>query len=229
MDVIEAIRSRKSIRGFRPEPVPEKVLEEILDIARWAPSGVNKQSWEFIVLAGEILDAVSKANVEELERGTERHPYMPSVPLSGPYRQRQVELAKEIFQLAEIDRYNKVQRREWVERDLRFFDAPAAILVCSDEGAPEPRATFEAGIVTQTIALVSMHFGLGSCIMVAPVEFPEAIYHIAEIPSSKRLYCAIALGYPDWNNPVNKLRSSREPVDNITMWRSSYYLKGGTT
>jgi nitroreductase len=228
MDLIEAIRSRRSIRGYKPELVPDEVVREILDVARWAPSGVNKQSWEFIVLSGKLLDMVREANVKELELGTEKHPYMPSVPLSGPYKQRQVELAKELFQLAGIERHNEEQRREWVKSDLRFFDAPMAILVCSDKEVPEPRATFEAGIVTQTVALAAMHFGLGSCVMVAPVEFPEVIYRVAEIPSSKRLYCAIALGYPDWNNPVNKLRSSREPVERLTIWRSSHNKKGGS-
>ncbi|MDP7470637.1 MAG: nitroreductase family protein, partial [Dehalococcoidia bacterium] len=71
MDLVEAIRSRKSIRGFKPEPIPQSVLAELLDIGRWSPSGVNAQSWEFVVLTGEALYAVKQANVKWMEQKVE--------------------------------------------------------------------------------------------------------------------------------------------------------------
>ena len=63
MDVIEAIKKRKSIRKFKPDPVPRKVIREILDTAVRAPSGMNTQPWEFAVLAGDIIEKVKQANV----------------------------------------------------------------------------------------------------------------------------------------------------------------------
>ena len=93
--------------------------------------------------------------------------------------------------------------------------------MCSDEEAPEPRSTFDAGLVTQTIALAALHFGLGTCIMQAPVLYPDAVRRVAGIPESKRLYIWIAIGYPDWDYPANKLRSSRETLRALVTWRSS--------
>lgn len=58
MEVIDAIRNRRSIRGFKPKPVSREILEEILNISLWAPSSRNQQSWEFAVLGGSAMDKV---------------------------------------------------------------------------------------------------------------------------------------------------------------------------
>ena len=69
MDIIEAIKSRKSIRGYKTDPVPKNIIEEILEIASRAPSSMNTQPWEFTVVAGEALDKLRKANIEKLSAG----------------------------------------------------------------------------------------------------------------------------------------------------------------
>jgi nitroreductase len=221
MDLVEAIRSRKSIRGYKPDPVPEKVLEELLDVARWSPSGVNAQSWEFVVLTGEALEAVKRANVEQMDQGVEGHPDLDRPALTGPYRERQVTLGRELFRLLDIGREDRDKRQEWTRKGMRFFDAPAAILVCQDDEAPELTGILEVGMVTQTIALAALHFGLGTCIQRATVSYPDAIRKVAGIPESKRIYVAVTIGYPDMDLPVNTLRSAREEVSDITTWCSS--------
>ncbi len=221
MDLVEAIKSRKSIRGYKPDPVPEKVLEELLDVARWSPSGVNAQSWEFVVLTGEALEAVKRANIEQMDQGVEDHPDMDRPALTGPYRERQVTLGRELFRLLDIGREDRDKRQEWTRKGMRFFDAPAAILVCQDDEAPELTGILEVGLVTQTIALAALHFGLGTCIQRAVVSYPDVIRRVTGIPESKRLLIGIAIGYPDMDLPVNTLRSAREEVSDITTWCSS--------
>ncbi len=221
MDLVEAIKSRKSIRGYKPDPVPEKVLEELLDVARWSPSGVNGQSWEFVVLTGDVLEAVKRGNVEQMDMGVEGHPDMDRPALTGPYRERQVTLGRELFRLLDIGREDRDKRQEWTRKGMRFFDAPAAILVCQDDEAPELTGILEVGLVTQTIALAALHFGLGTCIQRAAVSYPDVIKRVVGIPDSKRLLIGIAIGYPDPDFPANKLRSVREEVSDITMWRST--------
>jgi nitroreductase len=94
-------------------------------------------------------------------------------------------------------------------------------LVCADQEAPDPTSIFEAALVTQTIALAALHFGLGTCIQRAAVNYPDVIRRVAGIPESKRLYVAITIGYPDMDLPINTLRSTREEVSDITTWRST--------
>jgi|SRR3990172_2670086 len=50
MDTIEAIRSRRSVRGFTNENVSDKIVTQILEAGRWAPSGLNNQAWRFIMV-----------------------------------------------------------------------------------------------------------------------------------------------------------------------------------
>ncbi|MDY6835076.1 MAG: nitroreductase family protein, partial [Chloroflexota bacterium] len=69
MNIIEAIRTRKSVRGYKPVPVPREVIQEILEVAGRSPSAMNTQPWEFTVIAGEVLNSVRKATVELLNSG----------------------------------------------------------------------------------------------------------------------------------------------------------------
>ncbi|MDY6954405.1 MAG: nitroreductase family protein, partial [Thermodesulfobacteriota bacterium] len=58
MDLYEAILGRRSIRKFKPDAVPREVLEKILAMATWAPSGMNLQNWYFVVIGGKRKDAL---------------------------------------------------------------------------------------------------------------------------------------------------------------------------
>ncbi len=55
MDFYEVIRTRRSIRSYKPDPIPKEVLTRVLDAARIAPSGSNRQPWKFIVVKDEEL------------------------------------------------------------------------------------------------------------------------------------------------------------------------------
>ena len=58
MELIEAIRSRRSIRSFKPDPVPGEVLEKLLETCRWAPSAQNTQPWDLVVLSGQVMEKI---------------------------------------------------------------------------------------------------------------------------------------------------------------------------
>lgn len=220
MEIVEAIRARKSIRAFKPEPIKKEIVTEILEIATRAPSGTNTQPWEFFVLAGEPLEKVKQANVEHLRSGTPPSPDI-SYATSNPdtvYQKRRVELTKQLFQLMEIPRDDKEKRNQWLERGFRFFDAPVAIIVCVDRLLSEMGPLIDIGAVMQTICLTALNYGLGTCIEYQGVMYPEVLRQYAGIPESKRVLASIAIGFPDWDFPANKLESTRELVDGITTW-----------
>ena len=219
MDIIEAIRTRKSVRGFRPDPVPKEILRDILDIATRAPSAMNTQPWEIIVIAGEVLENIKRGNIEMLESGALPNPNVSVQPFEGVYRQRQVDLAIQIFQLMGIAREDKAKRAEWMKRGFRFFDAPAAFILSVDKALKPWWELFDFGAISQTICLAALKYGLGTCIEDQGVMYPEVIRKYAGIPESKRIIICIPIGYPDWDFPANKLESKREPVEAITTWR----------
>lgn len=218
MDIIEAIRTRKSIRGFKPDPVPKEVLRKILEIATRAPSGVNAQPWEIAVVAGEALDNIKRGNVEMATSGVIPNRDRPDQVREGVYKQRQVDLAIQIFQLMGIAREDKAKRAEWIQRGFRFFDAPAAIILYVDKSLGESGPLMDIGSLSQTICLAALNYGLGTCIEGQGVTYPDVVRKYTGIPQSKRIIICIAIGYPDWEFPANKLESKREPVDSITTW-----------
>ena len=219
MDIVEAVRSRKSIRGYKPDPVPKEILKEILDIATRSPSGMNTQPWEFTVITGEVLDNIKRGNVEMLGSGAIPNPDLVGKPYEGVYRNRQVEVAVQLFGLMGIAREDKEKRAEWMQRGFRFFDAPAAIILSVDKSLGEIRPQFDIGAIVQTICLAALNYGLGTCIQDQGLMFPEVVRSFAGIPESKRMIIAVTIGYPDWDFPANKLESKREPVENITAWQ----------
>lgn len=217
MDVIEAIKARKSVRGYKPDPVLKQILREILEIATRAPSSVNVQPWEFTVIAGEVMEKIRRENVEKFNAGVTPQLSATRGGYTGQYRERQVALSTQLFGLMNITREDREKRTDWSRRGFRYFDAPAAIIVSTDSALGES-AQFDLGLVTQTIALAALNYGLGTCIQVQGIIYPDVIRKYTGIPESKRISICITIGYPDWDFPANKLRSEREPVDNVTTW-----------
>jgi nitroreductase len=220
MDITEAIGSRKSIRGFKPDPVSREVLEKILETACRAPSTMNTQPWEFLVIAGDVLRKIADRNAKMLQGGVMIHPehVITGWPNKSVYRERQVEVAKRIFQRMGIPREDKAKRSAWMERGFRFFDAPAAIILLTDTALTDAGPLMDMGAVMQTICLVALDYGLGTCIEDQGVMYPENIRSVIKVPDTKRIIISIAIGYPDWDFPANQVESPREDIKNITTW-----------
>ena len=218
MDIIKALRSRKSIRGYKPDPVPKEILREILEIASRSPSAKNAQPWEITVVAGEVLEQIKRGNLEMLASGAIPNPDVPYEDFHGVYKRRQVALAIQLFELMGIDRSDRDARVEWNQRGFRFFDAPAAIILTVDTSLDESLTQFDVGIITHAICLAALNYGLGTCIDEQGIMYPQVVRKFTGIPESKRIVVSIAIGYPDWDFPANKLETKREPVESITSW-----------
>ena len=218
MDVIEAIRSRKSIRGYKPDPVPKEILKEILEVATRSPSSMNVQPWEITVVTGEVLDNIRKGNIEMLTSGNLPNPDLKMKPWEGIYKQRQVDLAVQIFQLMGIAREDKEKRGAWMQRGFRLFDAPAAIILSVDNSLDLSQPLCDIGSIAQTICLAAINHGLGTCINGQGIMYPEVVRRFTGLPESKLMILCIAIGYPDWDFPANRLETKREPIESNTAW-----------
>ena len=218
MDIVEAIRTRKSIRSYKPDPVPKEVLREILDISKRTASSVNTQPWFFTVVTGEVLDNIRKGNVERLRAGETLESDHPLVHYKGIYKQRQVELAKQLFSLMDIRIEDEEKYANWVERAFRFFDAPVAIIVSQEKSVEQFMTHFDLGAIVSVICLTALNYGLSTCIESAGIMFPEVVRKLTPIPDSQYIVMGIAIGYPDWDFPANKIETNREPLENFVTW-----------
>ncbi|MDY6833906.1 MAG: nitroreductase [Chloroflexota bacterium] len=218
MELVEAIGKRKSIRGYKPTPVPKDVIWKVIDVSRRAPSAMNTQPWEITVISGDVIENIKKQTIENMNSGVLPNPDVTGKLFQGVYRDRQVDLAKQIFGLMGIAREDREKRGEWMMRGFRFFDAPAAIIIAVDRSLGEGFSEFDIGSISQTICLVALEHGLGTCIEDQGIMYPDVVRKFTGIPDSKRLVVCMAIGYPDWDFPANRLESTREPVDKIVTW-----------
>jgi len=220
MDLVEAIKQRKSIRKFKADPIPQSVLTDVLEIAGQSPSSVNSQPWEFAVLAGDVIENIKQGNIEALTSGQSMAAEfdLGGLPRDTVYRARQVALAMQIFDLMGIAREDKEKRDDWMARGFRYFDAPAAILIMVDRTLGTEGPLLDLGAVMQTICLAALHHDLGTCIADQGILYPDQIRKYAPIPETKKIVISISIGYPDWDFPANKLETTREPLDVTTRW-----------
>lgn len=190
----------------------------MLEIATRAPSSLNTQPWQITVIAGKVLDEIRRENIRALNAGTMSTRELIRTSFEGIYRKRQVDLAIQLFQLMGIGREDKEKRNQWTMRGFRYFDAPAAIILSVDKSMNSTLTLCDIGILCQSICLAALEFGLGTCIEDQGILFPDNLRKWAGIPESSRPIMCLAIGYPDWEYPANKLVTPREILDNNTKW-----------
>jgi len=223
MEVCEAIRQRKSIRAFKPDPVPHETLKEIMELALRAPSWANTQPWEFAVAVGRTLEEIREAFVDNAEEQAN-----PDIPhprgFPEPYDTRRRVLGRKVFELKGISREDKERRKWWLLQGLRLFEAPCAIYIYIDRSfylqgdALNVWPIFDCGLVAESIMLLASSYGLGTTAQIQAVGYPDILRKILRVPDSKLIVLGIAIGYPDWDDPINQLHSQRESLDSISTW-----------
>jgi len=186
-----------------------------MEICRRAPSSMNTQPWEIVFATGEVLDNIKRENMEKLAAGNQSGQGGPVRPYDGIYRERQVDVGIELYKILGISRDDMKKRADWWQQGFRYFDAPAAVFLCADTSFPEMNGQFGLGIMAQTICLVALAHGLGTCIESQGISSPDAIRKYTGLSESKRITTSIAIGYPDWDFPGNELISNRAPLEEI--------------
>jgi nitroreductase len=223
MDIVEAINQRKSIRAFKSDPVPKEILKEIMELALRAPSWGNTQPWEFAIVGGKKLEEIRQAFVEKA--GEEHNPEIPHPrKFPEPYDTRRRVLGRKVLELKGIRREDKEKRKWWLLQGLRLFEAPCVIYIYIDRSFYQQSdglniwPVFDCALVAENIMLLATNYGLGTIAQIQTVVYPDVLREVLGIPDSKLIVLGISVGYPDWDDPVNQLRSEREPLDSVSTW-----------
>ena len=220
MEFEALVRTRRSIRGYKDQPVPRKVIEEIIEVAKGAPSSMNSQPWHVHVLTGEPLDRVRQRNTEMMLAGAKaQRDIHTHGPYEGVHRQRQVDIAKKLFEAMDIARDDKERRQDWVMRGFRQFDAPVSLVLTYDRSL-DPGATchFDLGALSYGIVLAAWDRGLGTVVNGQGIMRSDIVREVAGIPDDEVIMTCIAMGYPDDSFSANAVRSQREPNDRFVRY-----------
>ncbi len=217
MNYDDVIFGRRSIRGYKPDPVPRQLIEEIVALASRAPSSMNTQPWHFFVVSGEPLDRIRAGNTERTLAGVpDSREFRTSGAYEGDHRKRQVEIAVQLFQAMGIERDDKERRQDWVLRGFRQFDAPVSVVVTYDKALEgSDIAPFDAGAVTNALVNAAWSKGLGCVVNSQGIMQSPVVREHAKVPDDQVIMICVAMGYPDDTFPANAVVSTRRPVEEV--------------
>jgi len=215
MDLITAIQERKSIRAFKPDPVPRETLEQILKLALHAPSAINLQSWEFTVVIGEEKERLSRRLIKAYRE--KQIPCGPGnvkpLPKSIAKRgARTLELMNPFFEEMKVDPNRFIN-----EGSCNFYGAPVAIIISQDNSFPSARFV-DIGIILGYLVLAAHDLGLSTCPIGLITAYEDEIKDLLNIPENKNVVVGLAIGYPDRDSPINRFKSPREDLDKMIRW-----------
>jgi nitroreductase len=220
MDFETLVATRRSVRGYRKDPVPRELIEEIITLAKFAPSSMNTQPWHVHVLTGAALDEVRRRNMEAMSAGAEvKRDINTHGAYEGIHRFRQVDIAKRLFAAMGIERDDKDGRQDWVLRGFRQFDAPVSLILTYDRDLdPGAVVHFDMGAIAYGIVLAAWSKGLGCVTNGQGIMRSDIVRDVIGVPDEEVIMTAIAMGWPDDGFAANHVRSDREPNENFVRY-----------
>jgi nitroreductase len=211
----EAILSRRSVRAFRPDPVPRETVERILALASRAPSGTNIQPWKVIVVGGEARERLTRAMHEEFlrvgeEGWTREYEYYPT-KWRDPYLARRRKLGWDLYGLLGIRKGERDKTHRQHARNYLFFEAPVGLVFTLERDLPVG-AWLDTGMFLQNVMLAARAFGLDTCPQAAIASAHTVLRRELAIPEAQIVVCGMSLGYARADAVENTLVTEREPV-----------------
>jgi nitroreductase len=213
MTVTDALFARRSCRAFKPDPVDKNTILTILKAAIRTPSWANSQPWEIFVAGGDTLKAINREFLSNSHNGLPANPDIPR-PKGWPdaINKRRRELTSGIALAA------GEAAKQFGELNQKFFYAPAVIYLCMDKSLTA-WSVFDLGALSQSIMLAASEHGLSTIPAVNLVHYPEVLHRVLGIPDELSVIFGIAIGYEDELHPINKFRSSRRPIEEVTAFK----------
>ena len=217
MELSDALRTRRSVRAFRPDPVPRATVEALLAEAALAPSGTNVQPWKVHVVAGATRDRL----VAEVLAHREANPAdaAPEFPRSAkrkePYVTRMRTLGKAMYGLIGIPKGDAAANWAQWGRNYKFFDAPVGLIFTVDR-VMEQGSWLDYGMFLENIMIAARGRGLDTCAQAAFTPYHRLIAEELDLGAGEMVVCGMALGRADPDAIENRLVTERAPVAEFT-------------
>jgi len=201
------IIAHHSTRAFLPTPVPQPLLEEILQLAQRAPSNSNIQPWRMHILTGAALQRLSAKLTAVAKSGAP--PTAQSIP--DAFRHYRSELGHRLYgpEGYNISRSDTEALLAARLRNYSFFEAPVGAIVSMDGRLAQPDA-LSVGLYLQTLCLLLAESGVATCIVVSVTEYPEVVREALGLGADMVLLTGLAAGYEDEAKMVNHFRTERD-------------------
>jgi len=215
MNILEVIKGRRSVRAFKPDSLAKETISQILELAINAPSANNLQPWEFIVVMDKEKERLSRTLIKAYREKQLSCSSGAVKPLPQVIKQRGVQTEESLKLCAEkigvpLDSFVN-------EGSCNFYGAPVAIIMCLDDSFSN-RQMIDIGAILGYLVLTAYDFGLGSCPIGLVADYADEIRDLLNIPENKKVVIGVALGYPDFENPMSQFRSFRTDLKELVRW-----------
>jgi len=212
LQLLDAIKSRRSIRAFNMKVPPKGIIQECLEAATWAPSATNQQPWEFIVLTGHALEKVNAIILEHFAERMQGSTAFDNVPEHLAIRQQEIFTA-----LMQAGDTAGIEAQDIFQGSLRFFDAPVGVYFVTRKRT-DHQYRLSTAAALENFLLAAHAQGLGTCWLTVTVVCEEEIKEHLGLADDRELLGGVALGYPAVGSSLNTFKRTRVPVDEITTW-----------
>jgi nitroreductase len=195
--------------------VERETLEKLLFLATQAPSAINIQPWEMVVVSGEERKQLSRLLVKRMkERNISCGPGG-----TKPLPERFVERQRGLLQCMVPNLPLGTEFQDYINKgSCNFYGAPTAIILTIDEAHSKARLT-DIGIVAGYLVLAAHGLGLATCPIGLITAFEDDILEELNLSEEKKVVVGMAVGYKDPDAPVNRARSERAPLKEVVKWR----------
>ncbi|MCP3935512.1 MAG: nitroreductase [Actinomycetia bacterium] len=215
MSVSDAVDHRSSIRAFLGSEIPNETIRDLLAKASRSPSGGNVQPWRIYVVNGDSMTRFREFIKNRPLDTPEYDIYPPG--LVDPYRTARFNLGEQMYEILGIPREDRDARLHRMAENYNFFGAPAAIFCFFDRSLGSPQWA-DLGMFLQTFMLLAAEAGLDTCTQEAWSNHHTGVTEFVGAPDNEQLFCGMAIGHRDPDDPVNGLRAERFSVDEFTKW-----------
>lgn len=208
------LRLRRSVRDFKPQPIPAAVLEAILADASGAPSWSNTQPYRVAIASGELRDRLSREYCEAFDAGREHDGDFETgfaYPPDLLPRRRATGFA--LYRHLGIAREDMAARKRQMRRNFEFFGAPTVMFLFVHRALRE-FAVLDAGIFLQSVMLAAQAHGLATCAQGALASWAGPAKRAFAVPDDFKLICGLSIGYAS-QDPVNAFDPGRAPVGEL--------------
>ena len=213
MDVLTALQTRRSIRAFKPDPVEEALLRQVLDGAREAPSWSNTQPYRVALATGARLEALRKESLAAIDAGPPAPAHVTPTDYPPPLKERRQATGYGLYAALGIDKRDLEGRAHHFRKNYAFFDAPAVMFLYVHEALGE-WAVLDCGLFLQSILLQATALGLGTCAQATAGSFPAVVARHFVVPERHKLLCGVSLGWSA-DAPVNAFRPAKAAVEEL--------------
>ncbi len=210
----DIVNTRKSTRAFKPDPVPQELLDKIFGVALRAPSNCNTQPWQVHVASGEAIDSLRERLPTAFMKGEFSMDFPYDGSYEGVYKERQYGAAQALYDAMGIAREEKDKRNAAFIRNFSFFDAPHVAFMF----LPEPfglREACDMGMFAQTVMLSIVAHGLACCPQTSLSFQADLIREIMGIDASNKLVFGISFGYEDETHDSNRCHTDRGELSDL--------------